>query len=55
MLKCLMIYGIFLKDFAESCNGSTIDSDSICEGSNPSSAAKECKGGIHSFFLVKFF
>ena len=26
---------------AELCNGSTPDSDSVCEGSNPSSAAKE--------------
>ena len=25
--------------FAELCNGSTADSDSVCEGSNPSSAA----------------
>ena len=24
---------------AELCNGSTADSDSVCEGSNPSSAA----------------
>ena len=26
-------------DLAELCNGSTADSDSVCEGSNPSSAA----------------
>ena len=26
--------------FAEWCNGSTADSDSVCEGSNPSSAAR---------------
>ena len=26
-------------DIAEWCNGSTADSDSVCEGSNPSSAA----------------
>jgi hypothetical protein len=50
MLKCIVICVIFLKDFAELCNGSTSDSGSVCEGSNPSSAAKECKGGIHSFF-----
>ena len=26
-------------EIAEWCNGSTADSDSVCEGSNPSSAA----------------
>ena len=30
---------ISVKDIAELCNGSTADSDSVCEGSNPSSAA----------------
>lgn len=30
---------IHVKDIAELCNGSTADSDSVCEGSNPSSAA----------------
>ena len=29
--------------FAELCNGSTADSDSVCLGSNPSSAAKKEK------------
>ena len=28
---------------AELCNGSTADSDSVCEGSNPSSAAKNAE------------
>ena len=28
-------------NIAELCNGSTTDSDSVCEGSNPSSAAKK--------------
>ena len=28
------------KDIAELCKGSTTDSDSVCLGSNPSSAAK---------------
>ena len=28
------------------CNGSTADSDSVCEGSNPSPAAKKRKPGI---------
>ena len=32
-----MYYNIFSD--AELCNGSTADSDSVCEGSNPSSAA----------------
>ena len=54
MLKYISIYGIFFKDFAELCNGSTIDSGSVCEGSNPSSAAKGCKGGMHPF-LIEFF
>ena len=27
--------------FADLCNGSTADSDSVCEGSNPSSAARK--------------
>ena len=29
---------IIIKHVAELCNGSTTDSDSVCEGSNPSSA-----------------
>ena len=33
---------------AELCNGSTADSDSACEGSNPSSAA------IFNIFINKF-
>ena len=32
---------IIIKHVAELCNGSTTDSDSVCEGSNPSSAAIE--------------
>ena len=41
-------------DLAELCNGSTADSDSVCEGSNPSPAAK--KGfliGESSFFDIQ--
>ena len=35
------------------CNGSTADSDSVCEGSNPSPAAKEPRPkGCGSFFLA---
>ncbi len=38
---------------AELCNGSTTDSDSVCEGSNPSSAAKTEKADANaSVFLV---
>ena len=32
--------------FAELCNGSTADSDSVCEGSNPSSAAKDIQAPL---------
>ena len=36
------------------CNGSTADSDSVCEGSNPSPAAKEPQPkGCGSFFLAR--
>ena len=34
-----MRYNIICYDFAELCNGSTTDSDSVCWGSNPYSAA----------------
>ena len=30
-----------IRDIAELCNGSTTDSDSVCWGSNPYSAAKQ--------------
>ena len=35
-----------LSDIAELCNGSTADSDSVCEGSNPSSAAISRCGSV---------
>ena len=35
--------GIIAIALAELCKGSTPDSDSVCEGSNPSSAAKNTK------------
>lgn len=42
--------------FAEWCNGSTADSDSVCEGSNPSPAAikesLELQGFEGSFLLL---
>ena len=36
-----MLYNNICSDFAELCKGSTADSDSVCLGSNPSSAAKK--------------
>ena len=42
-----MYYNIFSD--AELCNGSTADSDSVCEGSNPSSAANLCVGKTEVF------
>ena len=34
-------YNHHVKNIAELCKGSTADSDSVCEGSNPSSAARK--------------
>ena len=39
------------KNIAELCKGSTADSDSVCEGSNPSSAAKSPSHKAWSFFF----
>lgn len=39
-------------NIAELCNGSTADSDSACEGSNPSSAATKKALAIASAFFV---
>lgn len=43
MLDFLKNDGIInlVHDFGELCNGSTTDSDSVCWGSNPYSAAKK--------------
>ena len=44
------------QDTAGLCNGSTADSDSVCEGSNPSPAAKETcivDAGLFSFLQLK--
>ena len=42
------------QNIAGLCNGSTADSDSVCEGSNPSPAAKEPQPkGCGSFFLLR--
>ena len=48
---------IFVRqNIAGLCNGSTADSDSVCEGSNPSPAAKEPRPkGCGSFFLAHDF
>ena len=48
---------ISVKDIAELCNGSTADSDSVCEGSNPSSAATkahivELKSHVVLFYFL---
>ena len=43
-MKMSIIVKVFRKghsQIAELCKGSTADSDSVCEGSNPSPAAKE--------------
>ena len=39
-------------DIAGLCNGSTADSDSVCEGSNPSPAAKIGKLILADFFVI---
>ena len=39
--------------FAEWCNGSTADSDSVCEGSNPSSAARWHLDASHTWKQAK--
>ena len=38
-------------NIAELCNGSTTDSDSVCEGSNPSSAANNQQSVTADFFI----
>ena len=40
---------------AELCNGSTADSDSVCLGSNPSSAAKKEKSHGSVAFLFLYY
>ena len=39
---------------AELCNGSTADSDSVCWGSNPYSAAKEKRPSSDGLFFFPF-
>ena len=45
---------VMSNDTAGLCNGSTPDSDSVCEGSNPSPAAKE-QLRIERFWAVLFY
>ena len=47
---CAIIVSVEL--IAELCNGSTTDSDSVCEGSNPSSPAKK-KARLGVLFSTK--
>ena len=53
IVKAIRSKGVFQKRVnceqlhnAELCNGSTADSDSVCEGSNPSSAAISRCGSV---------
>ncbi len=41
-------------DIAGLCKGSTTDSDSVCEGSNPSPAAKEVMWKHMASFLCRY-
>ena len=42
---------MFVRNIAGLCKGSTADSDSVCEGSNPSPAAKRLSAYAGSFFF----
>ena len=44
-------FDIIIEHVAELCNGSTTDSDSVCEGSNPSSATNIEVPEIRDFLL----
>ena len=49
---CIIVF--VRRNTAGLCKGSTADSDSVCEGSNPSPAAKEPQPkGCGSFFLLR--
>ena len=59
MYNNICCYGEHLSDkqeIAGLCNGSTADSDSVCEGSNPSPAAKASdeSPGLFLLLLEKF-
>ena len=46
---------MFVRNIAGLCKGSTADSDSVCEGSNPSPAAKKTLSLCWEFFLLPWF
>ena len=46
---------MFVRNIAGLCKGSTADSDSVCEGSNPSPAAKKTLSLCWEFFLFPWF
>ena len=46
-----VVYYSSVKNLAELCKGSTADSDSVCLGSNPSSAAKENRPSSDGLFF----
>ena len=56
-MKMSIIVKVFRKghrQIAELCKGSTADSDSVCEGSNPSSAAKKPVIGFNHRLFSNF-
>ena len=56
-MKMSIIVKVFCKghsQIAELCKGSTADSDSVCEGSNPSSAAKKPVIGFNHRLFSNF-
>ena len=55
-MSCSDIPSALLKrqNIAELCNGSTTDSDSVCLGSNPSSAAKNQSSTLAVLFWFLF-
>ena len=54
-LTTLVNSAIISTDQAELCNGSTTDSDSVCLGSNPSSAANEINRLTTAFAIARRF
>ena len=54
MIQYPLLSGIPGGDIAELCNGSTADSDSVCEGSNPSSAARKKTKSISTWSFFSY-
>ena len=46
---------MFVRNIAGLCKGSTADSDSVCEGSNPSPAAKRLSAKAEGLFFLPWF